>query len=44
VVRDIAHVEGGVKCLDLGGDVDARDNAGKAVGKFSKVKVGALAV
>jgi len=32
-------------CLNLGGgDVVARDNGGKAVGKFSKVKVRALVV
>jgi len=47
VVHDVqwvfAHVEGGVACFDLGmlefggGDVVARDNGGKAVGKFSKV-------
>jgi len=54
VVHDVqwvfAHVEGGVACFDLGmlefggGDVVARDNGGKAVGKFSKVKVRALVV
>jgi len=48
VVRDVewilAHVEGGVGCLYLGGDVIARDNGGKTVGKFSKVEVRALAV
>jgi len=40
----VTHVEGGVGCLDLGSDVVARDNGGKAVGKFSKAKVRALVV
>ena len=47
-VRDvewaIAHVEFGVGCLGLGGDVVAGDDGGKAIGEFSKVEVGAVAV